>query len=186
MGAMDYERPRDLPDFRALNVDLGGLIPAIGQVVSAGATATIDRYGYLYVTGFGGINPNVSIPVSVGEGYVAGDPGAILHHRLPQRDEVYNTITGPCGNVNLLLLTPQIVGTICKNASSAVVFGYSAGAALSLTLSWGIALPVGNPQSQWRIADLAWDYIDRIPGYTRADVEEMLANEVGQCDNCGQ
>jgi hypothetical protein len=70
--------------------------------------------------------------------------------------------------------------------SSAVVFGYGAGASLSLTLSWGIALPGGNAQSQWRIADLAWDYIDQEPGYTRANVEEMLTNKAEQCDKCGQ
>jgi RHS repeat-associated protein len=183
---MDYDRPRDLPDFRALSIDIGFLFnyvfPGLGQIVSLGALPAIDRHGYLYLTGFGGVNPNISLPPAVFEGYVAREPGAILHPHLPSPQEVYETITGGCGNLNLLMLTPEIGVTVCQNSSSALVHGYGVGASLGLTFSWGFGL--GDPQLQ--IPSLAWDYIDQEQGYTRANVENMLSNEIDQCDNCGQ
>jgi RHS repeat-associated protein len=184
--AMDYDRPRDLPDFRALSVDFGFLanylIPGLGQVVSAGVLPAIDRHRYLYLTVFGGVNPNISLPPAAFEGYVAREPGAILHPHLPSPQEVYDTMVGDCGNVNLLLLTPELGISVCRNDSSALVRGYGIGTSLGLTYSRGWGL--GDPQL--RVADLAWDYIDQEPGYTRADVEKILSNEVEQCDKCGQ
>ena len=170
---LSADRRRDLPDFRFVSADiLGSLIPLIGQIVDVGGIATLDRYGHVYVSFYAGAVPSIGVPVTIGEGYVSRYSNRIVEQAmgqgsLPSQHEVAETVKGLCGSFGVLAITPSAGVSVCKNEATAVVFGYSLGVGVGLTVSAAIELPI---EVQW----LAWDYVDRKAGITRAEVLNIL------------
>jgi len=166
---LDADRPRDLPDFRTMSGDLLWLLggPAgiiVSQIFDAGLSVTIDRYGEIYVSGYGGVAPSIGgQPISVGEGYISRRPEEIINQisnrgYIPSATQTHEAITGFCDVLGANLLTGLGQVALCGNGSTMVVYGYTFGLIGghfegSFGMDTGINIP-----------SLAWDYIDKKSG----------------------
>jgi hypothetical protein len=185
---MDYDRPIDLPDFRVVSVDIAPAVVALihpglaicGKGLTGSVSAVVDRYGHVYGGFFLGGQLSCLGYVSAGEGYVARHFSDIRWTRseIPNEDQINATITGPCLNGSIQIVG-GVVGSICVNGATSALMFLTPGVGGAVYGSWMFDLGLLRQ-------DLAWDYIDRVPGYTRADVEARITSSNNQCDKCGQ
>ncbi len=159
---LDADRPRDLPDFRFVNIDVAmDFIPVLGNIVAAGFVGVIDRYGYVYAGVYGGLGATAGLPVTVGESYIAPYRSDIIPQirgigAIPEPDRTKAVITGACGNFTLgISFYPS--ASICQSGGYSMNYSYSIGFGGSMTIS-----SIFGPFN--KIDHLAWDYIDRKSG----------------------
>ncbi len=178
---IDGTRPRDLPDFRVASIDFAPLIwsglgavpfTLCGKAFTGGITGIIDRYGKIYGEFFLGLQGSCLGYVSAGEGYVDRNPSSLSWDQsdIPDENQIHETIVGICGNVQ-----GQIIGglsaSLCLNGSASITAFYTPGIGGSLFDSMGFVTP-------WERPDLAWDYIDRIPGINEPEVlQQIISND---------
>jgi RHS repeat-associated protein len=196
---MDHDRPIDLPDFRIANIDIApallavlGIVPLsiCGKIATGGVSAVVDRYGHVYGGVFLGAQGSCFGYISGGEGYVnrnfitreglrfSSSGINWTQAEIPNETEIAETITGPCANASGQVLG-GINGSVCWNGAASAYAFLTPGAGFAIYGSFMLDLNYRRP-------DLAWDYIDRDPGETRADVERLLEGNTLQCDKCGQ
>jgi hypothetical protein len=164
---VDADRAHDLPDFRFIEAAVSG------AVFRPGVSGIVDRYGHLYLSvSLVGLTAGGTIPVSVGEGYVAHSLGEIGNQisgrgSIPSPAQIQNTIVGFCDNFSGTAGAPNVTAVVCASSTFAFVYGYSLGMAGSAYVTLGIDL---NRES----GDLAWDYIDHISGTSMQEVLPLI------------
>ncbi len=183
---LDEGRPKDLPDFRVASVDVAPLLElaipphiwgVVGKFVTGGPVAFVDRFGRLYGGFFIGGQYSYLGYISAGEGYVDRYwPPDIRELKIPDRTEVSDAITGPCLNVQGQTLV-GVGGSVCVNGATSSFVFFGIGGGIAGYGSWLFDLHKNIPE--WN-----WDYVDYISGFTRQDVENMIENEIPQCEKC--
>lgn len=181
---IDADRSRDLPDFRVASLDIAPFIEALigavpiaicGKGFTGGPSAVIDRYGNIYAELFIGGQLSCLGYISMGEGYVARQFSDIrwAESEIPTEGEIRDTITGFCFNGGVQLVA-GISGTICVNGATAATEFLSPGIGGSIYGSYGFETPLRRP-------DLAWDYVDRIPGISKDDIYYEIMKGWSDC-----
>jgi hypothetical protein len=188
---LDEMRPRDLPDFRIASLDVVNLELSLAGISlptgpTAGGAAMIDRHGQLYIGGFFGWQAGNSVPVygaiSMGEGYIMKttsqsgvhktlDPlGGTGNREFLNSDEIRTSLTDWCYfNFQTAFATGGI-GARCPNNVTTVTYFYTPGYGVALYASYFEPFVLKQSTQEF----LAWDYIDKLPGYTRSNLYQRL------------
>jgi hypothetical protein len=171
-GYTDWKDWTNLPDFHVVS---GGVEAPLG--VTGTGSYIVDRYGRRYLSGAAGFNASfLPVDVSYAEGYIsqwnydmlAGGAPIVTKFRPATREEIEDFLTG---------FGETAWGTVGGGSTSsggvAALFGEGL-PGISWTASWTFFLDATEN------AELAWDWLDRIPGIQKSNI--LLDNNTTNCE----
>lgn len=158
-GYTDWSATSDLPDFKVVSV-AGGAIYFGGSY----SPLIVDKYGNMYRGGSLGLALGAPVDATVFEGYAwfweYEDPNRWAR-RPETSEELRKVIEGP-GEIASGDVTGMGVGASVNPYGGAVMFGYGliGGVAWQGSYTWWIGQDL----------ELAWEWVDRVPGFGRGDI----------------
>ncbi len=183
LGYPDFSLTTNLPDFKSVGLSpilpralrsglVGGILKKLGAGV--GIDGIVDRYGNIYIVGNVGIGFGFDFGGYL-EGYVTTAGLSREGTDIPTEEELKNTIKG---------LSLGFSGGLGVGGGAYAVDRGRGAIIYSQRLQARVSGGFAGTLWLFKDANLAWDWIDNVQGYSREDIHHDPLSDVDMCNDC--